>query len=259
MKRPKFGTEGLCKCCTAVFQRGLPPDRCVRGWSHLSPERLWELGRALAVRAGLREPRPPSGRASWRWRTRRKHFNKEIASCSSVPVVAVNRVGSAPEHLASSSSFPRRLLTWRIRSLFRCRCSVHGGSTGCNPQQRARRAARCRRPATCRGPTVTSMGVCDPAGAVAPQQRQAWTPACSFGHKRKLTCCLQSRPLKRCLSCAVYHHTVQFLRNESQTQVLFRWDVNHLCLAEQGWVVVFRMLFFTGRCMCGQKFSERIL
>ena len=52
--------------------------------------------------------------------------------------------------------------------------------------------------------------------------------------KLSLTCCLQSRPLKRCLSCAVYHHTVAFLRNESQTHVLSRCDVNHSCLAEQG-------------------------
>ena len=56
MKRPKFGPEGLCKCCTAVFQRGhsrvppfhvqLLPIVCVRGCSHLSPERLTGLGRA---------------------------------------------------------------------------------------------------------------------------------------------------------------------------------------------------------------------
>ena len=29
------------------------------------------------------------------------------------------------------------------------------------------------------------MGACDPAGAVVPQQRQAWTPACSSGHRRR--------------------------------------------------------------------------
>ena len=49
-----------------------------------------------------------------------------------------------------------------------------------------------------------------------------------------LTCCRQSRPLKRCLSFGVYQHTVAFLRNESQTQVLSRCDVNHSCLVEQG-------------------------
>ena len=38
-------------------------------------------------------------------------------------------------------------------------------------RMQARRAARCRRPASCRGPAVTSMGACDPAGAVVPQQR----------------------------------------------------------------------------------------
>ena len=97
------------------FHEHLLPDQCVRGCSHLSPERLWELGRAPAVRAGLRLLRPPSGRASWRWRTRRKLFNKEIASYSSVPVVAVNRVGSAPEYVASSSSSGSSSLTCRTQ------------------------------------------------------------------------------------------------------------------------------------------------
>ena len=67
----------------------------------------------------------------------------------------------------------------------RCRRSLNSDAVACNPQRRTRRAARCRRLASCRGPTVTSMGACDPAGAVVPQQRQAWTPACSSGHRRR--------------------------------------------------------------------------